>query len=276
MSDFIPYWKARKLLESRLGATAEEIAAWVYFAPPSRSRPKMESRLAELAQSPAWAGLAAYSDAGEFDEPPRFFFDWELHGDDYLKPLAACWFNTQEIAEFQPKDRYITAGALLERWRPALGDDVEAVIETCIKQSRLHDIHPTRVVTQWSPPDAPAKESPDAPAKESALFSLTEVVTIEREDEIESRAIDGHLAPEQAENEAQEESAGTDRDALMARHKELIDTNCKSPTATLAKEFGISESRVRAIKRQVNKKPRTGMGAMAQQLTKSRVHKIGK
>jgi hypothetical protein len=185
-------------LEDRLGATAEEIAAWVYFAPPSHPRPKRNSRVAELVQSPAWGGLSAYSDAGEFDDPPRFFFDWELHGDDYLKPLAACWFKAQDIAAFQPIDRYITAGALIERWRNEVGDDVDSVIENCILQSRLHDIHPTRVVTQWS--------KPDAPPRESALFSLTEIETIENEDGIPVPAVDAPPAPEQAKSKGENDS----------------------------------------------------------------------
>lgn len=83
-------------------------------------------------------------------------------------------------------------------------------------------------------------------------------------------------APKQANSEAQEGRAGTDRSALMARLKELTDTNCKNPTATVAKEFGISDSRVRTIKREERKKPRSGMGAMAQQLKHSKGHKIGK
>ncbi len=82
--------------------------------------------------------------------------------------------------------------------------------------------------------------------------------------------------PEQAKSEAQGGTAGTDRPALMARHKELTAAGCKSVTATLASEFGISDRRVRAIKKEEQEKPRSGMAAMAHQLTPSKVHKIVK
>lgn len=82
-------------------------------------------------------------------------------------------------------------------------------------------------------------------------------------------------APPVAET-VQEGSAGTDRAALMARHKELTADGCKSVTATLASEFGISGRRVRTIKKEEQAKPRSGMGAMVQQLATSSVHKIGK
>lgn len=75
-------------------------------------------------------------------------------------------------------------------------------------------------------------------------------------------------APEQANSETEEGSAGTDRSALMARRKQLNDDNCKKITATLAKEFHISDRRVRAIVSEEKGKPRSGMGAMAQQMTK--------
>lgn len=78
----------------------------------------------------------------------------------------------------------------------------------------------------------------------------------------------------QATINAQEGSAGTDRTALMARYKELLAANCKNHTSTLAKEFRISDSRVRAIKREEKEraKPRSAMGAMTQQL----LNKTGK
>ena len=78
------------------------------------------------------------------------------------------------------------------------------------------------------------------------------------------------------EEGAQKRSAGTDKAALMARHKELIAARCKDPTATLAKEFRISTSRVRAIKRKEKGKPPSGMGSMAKQLTGSKFHRINK
>lgn len=96
---------------------------------------------------------------------------------------------------------------------------------------------------------------------------------------VDSTGIENEEAPvtqPQKREQAQEWSAGTDRAALMARLKELTSAGCKSVTATLASEFGISGRRVRTIKKEEQEKPRSGMGAMAQQLAASRVHKISK
>ncbi|PIV88681.1 MAG: hypothetical protein COW48_04700 [Hydrogenophilales bacterium CG17_big_fil_post_rev_8_21_14_2_50_63_12] len=275
MNHYIPYLKAKKLLEARLGATAEEIAAWVDFGPVmmvKHGRNKdfhaaMQDHLPSFRYWPCLPleGLAAYSNANELDEPPRFHFDWEVHGNDYLGPLQSCWFRAEDIAAFQPMSRYITGEALRERWQE-LGDQFDAFIITRIEESALLDFYPTGVETQWS------SENCNAPTKESALFLLAHTLAVEAEHGIESPEIQAPPAIEQA----QEESAGTDRAALMARHKELTTIKCRNPTATLSKEFGISESWVRTIKREEREKPTSGMGAMVQQLTASKVHKIGK
>jgi len=202
MSDFIPYRKARKLLESRLGATAEEIAAWVFMGPvpmaeSCRNKDFCQEEQARLHTFRYWPclpleGLDAYSNAKEFDDPPRFHFDWEIHGNDYLGPLESCWFRAEDIAAFQPLSLYITGQALKERWLE-LGDRFNDFIVERIKELVLLDFYPTGVETQWS-----CKRS-DAPAKEFALFVLAHIEAIEAEHGIDPvRMVEAPPAPEQA------------------------------------------------------------------------------
>lgn len=77
---YIAYPKALSRLVKRLGATAEEIAAWIW-------------------DGPEQGGLAAYVNANELDPPPRFFFSVGMD-DDYMSYLMACWFRESDIASF--------------------------------------------------------------------------------------------------------------------------------------------------------------------------------
>ncbi len=154
--DYIAYPKALKLLSDRLKTTPEEIAAWVLMGQND-------------------GGLNAYLNANELEPPPRFFF-YYYTGGDYLSPLMACWFLADDIANFQPADRYITGKELIERWSGQPSIQLEAFIRAKIAEERLMDFHPTMGGTQWS-------EGEDCPAKETALFALSHVEAIEAEDE---------------------------------------------------------------------------------------------
>ncbi|MHB0984686.1 MAG: hypothetical protein ACYC05_03710 [Sulfuricella sp.] len=158
-ADYMPYPKALKLLSDRLRATPEEIAAWVWMGPND-------------------GGLAAYLNANELNPPPRFYFDYYM-GTDYLSPMMACWFLADDIANFEPGDRYITGKTLIERWSEQADIQLEAFIRAKIGESRLMDLHPTMGATQWS-------EGDSFPAKETALFVLAHVKSIEVEDFNES------------------------------------------------------------------------------------------
>lgn len=190
MNEFIPYLKAKKLLQNRLGATAEEIAGWIYMGPALgakscgvKSYPTKHANLPAYRHWPCLpsTGLAAYTNANEFDEPPRFHFDDE-HGDDYLAPLMGCWFKAVSIAAFQPQDRYITGQALRARWQAELGDQVDAYIRSKILESRLMGFHPIEHGTKWDDDDR-------LPPKGSALFELAHVEAIEAEDGIGSTVV---------------------------------------------------------------------------------------
>ncbi len=154
---YIAYPKAMTLLAERLGATQEELAAWVFLWPMD-------------------GGLAAYTNANELDPPPRFHFDYPM-GEDYKSPLMACWFREDDIERFVPADRYITGKALIERWSKMPDMQPEAFIRAKIVESRLQDIHPTCGGTQGTfPQDA------SAPPLASGLFARSQVEKIEAED----------------------------------------------------------------------------------------------
>ena len=89
-------------MSARLGATPEELAAWIWNGPQD-------------------GGIAAYMNANELDPPPRFFYTPGSDNQDYIAPSMGCWFKVEDIDQFEPADRYITGSALIERWsqRPA-------------------------------------------------------------------------------------------------------------------------------------------------------------
>lgn len=159
MAQYIAYPKALTLLADRLGATQEEIAAWIFLGPED-------------------GGLAAYLNANELNPPPRFHYSLGNEGDfDYLSPLMACWFLEKDIANFQPKKRYITGKALIERWGEQPGIEPQAFIEAKIAESRLFDLHPVFGCTRFS-----GTGDDSFPPLESGLFALSYVEAIEEED----------------------------------------------------------------------------------------------
>ncbi len=156
---YIAYPKAIRLLADRLEATPEELAAWVWMGPKIN-------------------GLSAYINANKLDPPPRFYYEDAFcsKNADYISPLMACWFNTDEIVNFEPVDRYITGIALIERWGTQPGIKSKAFIQAKIEEFRLNDHHPIYGGTQ-----GPSTED-HFPPLESGLFLMSEVELIEAED----------------------------------------------------------------------------------------------
>ena len=158
---YMAYPKAMGLLAKRLGATPEELAAWVFYG-------------REI------GGLAAFLNGNELDPPPPF--DYCLcvgSGDnsDYTSPLMGCWFREDEIAQFEPAERYITGKALIARWSKLPGIQPQAFIRAKITESRFMDMHPITGLTRGSNP-----EDTTRPPLEMALFNLAHVEAIEAED----------------------------------------------------------------------------------------------
>ncbi|OLP05880.1 hypothetical protein [Rhodoferax antarcticus] len=164
---YIAYPNAMHQLTRRLGATPEELAAWIWLGPKD-------------------GGLAAYLNANELVPPPRFFYATGSDTHDYIAPLMACWFREEDINQFDPADRYIAGAALIERWSKQPGLQAVAFIQAKIPESRLLDIHPIYGGTRGT-----FSEHPDWPSLESGLFPLSHVQQIETEDFSEfSSAID--------------------------------------------------------------------------------------
>lgn len=154
---YIAFPRALALLTARLGATAEEIAAWIW-------------------EGPEQGGLRAYVNANELDPPPRFYYSVCMDAD-YLADLMACWFDAIEIANFAPHERYIGGKALIERWNKHPGINGKGLVLARLRESRLLDFHPTFGGTQGT-------FSGDGlfPPLESGLFPLSMVRSIEEED----------------------------------------------------------------------------------------------
>lgn len=154
---YIAYPKAMRLLFDRPqdDITPEELAAWIFIGPDE-------------------GGLAAFTNANELTPPPRFAFHPDM-GEDYVSPLIACWFREEEVANFEPVDRFITGKELIERWRGKLGiTQPEIYIQAKIAESRLLDIHPTQGTTRGSFPG-----NDTFPPLDSGIFVLAHVEEIE-------------------------------------------------------------------------------------------------
>lgn len=187
---YVAYPKAMNQLAKRLGATPEELAAWVWIGPKD-------------------GGIAAYMNANELAPPPRFFYATGGDSKDYIAPLMACWFHADDIAQFEPADRYIVGAALIERWSALLGLHAVAFIQAKIVESRLLDIHPIYLGTRGA-----FSEDSDLPPLESGLFPLSQVEQIEAEDFAKAVNFDSVNKPELGSAEWRSQNAQTAANAL--------------------------------------------------------------
>lgn len=168
---YVAFPKAMKILTDRLGATPEELAAWIFMGPDT-------------------GGIAAYRNANELTSPPRFYFDCFM-GEDYLSPLMACWFRQDDIGRFDPAARYITGAALIERWSNQPGLRAEAFIHAKIAESRLLDIHPTFGGTRGTHDD-----DTSFPPLSAGLFAMNHIEQIEGEDALDTAPVSPNSAAE--------------------------------------------------------------------------------
>ena len=157
---YVPFPRALKLLNARQGASAEELAAWVFLGE-------------------TLGGLRAFLDANDLDPPPRFSYaalgqDHDAH--DFMGPLMGTWYALPELERFRPQDRFITGRALLERWTSQPGLSTRAFILAKVRESRLRELHPVVGLTQASCSDA------SLPDVDETLFYVSDVEAIEQED----------------------------------------------------------------------------------------------
>ncbi|NDP39896.1 MAG: hypothetical protein GZ093_14290 [Rhodoferax sp.] len=187
---YIAYPNAMHQLTRRLGATPEELAAWIWLGPKD-------------------GGLAAYLNANELVPPPRFFYATGSDTHDYIAPLMACWFREDDINQFDPADRYIVGAALIERWNKLPGLHAVAFIKAKIAESRLLDIHPIYGGTRGT-----FSEHPDWPSLESGLFCRAHVEQIEAEDFAAVSSADATEPPGLGTSEWRKKTAQTAANAL--------------------------------------------------------------
>ena len=81
-------------LKNRLGATQEELAAWIFMT-------ELEG------------GLRTYKPQNHPEEFQRFYFEPEMNRD-YLTLIFNCWFDESEIEHFEPKERFISGKIFLK------------------------------------------------------------------------------------------------------------------------------------------------------------------
>ena len=155
---YIAYPRALHELGVRIGATPDEMAAWVFKG---RTR----------------GGLTAYRSPGGVNPPQPFHCGLGVGSEqdfDYLTPLQGCWFRQADLLAFDPESRYLTGKALVERWRNVPGIEAEAFIIAKVRASELFDLHPITGCTQ-----ATETGHDGYPPLTNGLFLLKVVLQIE-------------------------------------------------------------------------------------------------
>lgn len=211
---YIAYPKALHQLQQRLGATPEELAAWIFMGPEK-------------------GGIAAYRNANELKSPPRFYFA-HFMGEDYLAPMMGCWFLAEDVERFSPVDRYMTGQALIERWSAQPGIVPKAFIQVKIQESRLIDLHPTYGATRGT-----ISEDDTFPPLEAGLFARTQIEAVEAEDF--GSAVEG---------DREHPSVGSPekrRERLKARVEKERGKGTKAFLQVVAAEEGISVARLKQL-----------------------------
>lgn len=156
---YVAYPKAFNMLSARVGATPDEVAAWIFLGPKE-------------------GGLSAVLNPNELDPPPEVVL-LATSGDDrdYLSPLMSAWFDEREVDAFIPSDRFIVGSKLMERWSQIPGIQAEATILARLAEGRLVEIHPIWGCTKGTLPNMDA-----FPPMSEGLFFLSKVEIVERED----------------------------------------------------------------------------------------------
>lgn len=153
----IPFKKAMSILKSRLGASAEELAAWVFLSPKN-------------------GGVSAYYSA---ERVYRFHFETEMDTD-YVVHLFNCGFEQDAIANFTPSERFITGKELLDSFSGELEELTRKYLIARSIDGTLTDLHP---ISGGS--DNGLKENLGLPPMEDALFSVAQIQQIAKEREWE-------------------------------------------------------------------------------------------
>lgn len=154
---WLSYPQAMRKLADAHGASPEELAGWIWDD-----------------------SLMAHLHANELGASEQFTYATDFVGEvsmDYVALMSACWFKQSDIEAFEPKCRYITGGALLERWREQPYFQGEKHICSLVEAGRLNDAHPIAGATQASFPD-----ELHYPPLIEALFEMEAVDRVEVED----------------------------------------------------------------------------------------------
>jgi hypothetical protein len=198
---YLPFRMALDVLNKRFGATDREIACWLWLLESNDEQP----------------ALKAFCHAHEFADPPQASLgglgltDWpsdEIEIPPYVTALVGMFFRRSEIAEFEPKNRYISFNDLVQRWLPYCGNEnlTIATIKSFIRQSRILDFAPGLGFTELS------SELTGAPPREWAMFDLSQVEKIEAADFPNKQDILPLPQDEAIESKTSEVSNATPRD----------------------------------------------------------------
>lgn len=142
--------KVLQLLNSRLGASMAEIAAWVVLGENS-------------------GGVRAFKQQSDPKNLNRFYFEAEMDHD-YLVPLLNCEFDEKEVCEFEPKERFISGESCLEVLRNLVDQPADVFLMEMIRGGKITDLHPVTGATRAASP-----EDTGLPPIETGLFSINEL-----------------------------------------------------------------------------------------------------
>lgn len=204
-------------LSERLGASQEEIAAWVFMTEHD-------------------GGLRAYEPQYHPEEFQRFYFEPEMNPN-YLSLLFDCWFDEQEIANFEPRERFISGATCLEVLKDLTGGAPNVLLSEMVSARKITDMHPICGATKAS-----SLTDTSLPEIESGLFSVDEVEHLLKEmGAVISRSI--HPQSVRKENETPDER----KKRLIAWYEEELAMGKKGAVQRTANREGITRQTLSAI-----------------------------
>lgn len=253
---YVAYPRALHMLASRLRATADEVAAWVFLGP-------------------NLGGLNAYvhDHEGGLSMFSYVLFEHAAELSDYLSPLMATWYDSEELKAFEPVDRFITGRALAERWSGRSELKPEPFIRAKVRESRLRELHPIAGLTQATRPDD------SAVPMAWALFYLADVNAIEEEDLGDQPGVESPIPPKPRPDWARDFDRLPPVEKAHRIKRRLIELKRGGERAFLkkvAEELGVSTARIKQLRAALPEEQSSAIGDITATLAWSSPPKLKK
>lgn len=158
--EYVHFLIAAARLNERWSATPKEVAMWLLAGEDE-------------------GGLDGYLEAPLRADPPKFRFPDYDGSFDYRGALMHCYFRSEDLEKFVPRDRYLTYAQLVERWRAHISEEEAiALIKAKGETGELDGFHP---VTGGVQEAGRWRDEEGFPPIEEGMFWLAQVEGVEAE-----------------------------------------------------------------------------------------------